>query len=258
MNIIIMIIIVVKILIIIIILILLIIRTNRVLFYFRRKNNSIDDTIPQINIDNHHAIYYKYNYENCLLISHGNSSNIYNSNKLIDKIKTIYKGDIYCYEYPGFGKCKGKLSINGCVNEHLFWLDYLDKRYKYIDLWGYSIGGGVLSQTIKKIPDNISNKIRKIYFHNTFSCIKNIVKKYSFFSFILYKILFVDDFNTNIELKNKFFKNKEIIILHSLDDNVVPYNEAIINYNLCKLLGYNIKLIDLEGGHTEYILNKID
>ncbi len=249
-------IIVFKILIIILILIL-IIRSNRDFLYFWIKNNSIDDSFPQINIDNHHAIYYKYNNDNCLLISHGNSSNIYNSNKLIDRIKTVYKGDIYCYEYPGFGKCKGKFSIKGSVNEHLFWLDYLYKRYKYIDLWGYSIGGGVLAQTVKKIPDNISNKIRKIYFHNTFSCIKNIVKNYGMFYYILYKILWVDDFNTNKEFKNKFFKNKEIIILHSLDDNVIPYNEAIINYNLCKRLGYNVKLIELEGNHTEYILNKI-
>jgi hypothetical protein len=252
--------IVIKIFILIIVLLFILIRENRDMFYFRIKNNTIDHLMPQINIDNHHSVYYKNddsNY-NCLLVSHGNSSNIYCSKKLIDKIKKIYKGDIYCYEYPGFGKCKGKLSINNCVNEQLFWLEYLSKKYTFIDIWGYSIGGGIIAQTIKKIPDNISNKIRKIYYHNTFSCIKNVIKKYNIFSYILYKILCINDLNTNNEFKNNFFKNKEIIILHSVHDNIVLYDEAIINYNLCKKLGYNVKLINIEGDHTIFDLKNID
>ncbi len=67
--------IVIKILITIILIILILLREMRERFYFRLKNNTIDNSIPQINIDNHHAIYYKTikNNYNCLLVSHGNS-----------------------------------------------------------------------------------------------------------------------------------------------------------------------------------------
>ena len=240
-------------------LILLIIKINRDRFYFRLKYNNIDDTIPEINIGNHYAIYYKNNNKpnNCLLISHGNSSNIYNSQNLINTIQKLYDGDIYCYEYPGFGKCKNKLSIKNCVNEHLFWLDYLSKEYENIDLWGYSIGGGIILQTIKYIPNNISNQIKKIYLHSTFSSIENVLKKYNFILYILYKTLFVDDLNTFKEFDNDFFKDKEIIILHSKHDKLILYEEAVNNYNKCKLLQLNIKIIDIIGKHTSYLLYDI-
>ncbi len=71
-------------------------------------------------------------------------------------------------------------------------------------------------------------------------------------------MLFVNDFNTNNEFKHKFFKNKEIIFLHSVNDTFVLYDEAITNYNLCKKLGYIVKLINLEGGHTIFEIEDID
>jgi hypothetical protein len=244
-----------------ILLILLIVLINRQRFYFNLKQDTlytIDHILTKVNIDNHYALCYKDNkYNNCLLISHGNSSNIYNSQFLIHSIKKIYKGNIYCYEYPEFGKCKTKLSIKNCINEHLFWLDYISKIYTHIDLWGYSIGGGIISQTIKYIPNNISNKIHKIYYHNTFSSIKNVIKHNNIFLFILYKLLLIDDFNTIKEFTNDFYKDKEIIILHSKNDNFILYEEALTNFNKCKSLKLNVKLIDIIGSHSSYILDTI-
>jgi len=237
---------------------LLLIRYNRDLFYFHIRYNDIKlDSYPEIKIDNHYAIYYKNNKDNCLIISHGNAANIYYNKYIIDKLKYIYDGDIYCYEYPGFGKCKGKLTINGCVNEHLFWIDYLSKKYKNIDLWGYSIGGGILSKTIPKLSNNLSYKIRRIYFHNTFSNIKNVIEYNNTIGFFLYKILFINDLDTNNNFRDNFYKNKDIYILHALNDKLIPYNEAVINYNKCKQLNYNVKLIELDGDHVEYDIKYI-
>lgn len=75
----------------------------------------------------------------CLLISHGNAGNISNRDYLLEKLEK-YDGYIYCYEYPGFGKSAGSVSVNGCVYTHIFWLEYLEKKYSRIDLWGESIG----------------------------------------------------------------------------------------------------------------------
>ncbi len=258
-NIIIMIIVIIIIL--LIICILLYLRIYREYSWFRSdKIIPTDMKYPELIINNHYSVYNINNNNKCMLISHGNSSNIYNSYYLIDDIKDKYDGDIYCYEYPGFGKCKGESLINNCVEEHLFWLDYLSKKYNHIDLWGYSMGGCIIAQSSSKIPENIKIKIHKIYFHNTFSIIKNVLKKYSIFFYYLYEFLLVNDsnYNTSNVLSNDFFKNKEIIILHSIDDELIPYTEALLNYNICKELGYNIKLINLDGTHKNFIVRKID
>lgn len=246
--------------IVIIIAILLFIRINREhLLYFRPDKKINNTEHAELNIDNHYALYINDKNNKCMLISHGNSSNIYNTN-IIKRIKKIYDGDVYCYEYPGFGKCKGTTTVKGCVDEHLFWLDYLSKKYNHIDIWGYSIGGGIIAQTITSIPEHIEPKIHKIYFHNTFSNPEKVFKSYSIIGYYIYKMLLINDSNytTFKILSHSFFKNKEIIILHSLEDEVIPFSEALDNFHICKNLGYNIKLIKLIGNHRKYILDKID
>lgn len=249
-----------KLLIIIIIIFLLILRLIRQRFYFYPTFNYNDKYKPLviININNHYAIYHKKNTRKCLLISHGNALNIYISGSyIINKIKDHYDGDIYCYEYSGFGKCKGDISINGCINEHLFWIDHLSEKYDHIDLWGFSIGGGVIGQTINKIPINISNKIKKIYFHNTFTAINQVIKHLYPPLFILYKIILLNDFNTFENFSNDFYKDKEIIFIHAINDNIIPYNEAIKNYNKCLELKYNTKIIEIDGNHNNYNIKHI-
>ncbi len=249
------------ILLLIIIVFLLILKLTRERYYFIPTYEYNDHYKPsvEIRIDNHYAIHYNKNSKKCLLISHGNYTNIYISGSyLINSIKDHYDGDLYSYEYQGFGKCKGKLSINGCVNEHLFWLDYLSKKYDTIDLWGFSIGGGVIGQTVNKIPINISNKINKIYFHNTFSSIKNVLAHLYPGYYLLYIILLLNDFNTYESFSNKFYKDKEIIFIHAKKDQIVPYNEAIKNYNKCLQLKYNTKIINICGDHFYYNINTIE
>ncbi len=244
----------------IIIIFLLIIRLIRERLYFFPTFNYNNEYKPLviININNHYAICHKKNIKKCLLISHGNANNIHIiGSYIINKIKDYYDGDIYCYEYQGFGKCKGFPSIKGCVDEHLFWLNHLSKTYDHIDLWGFSIGGGVIGQSINKIPIDISNKIKRIYFHNSFSCIKNVIKHLYPFLYIIHNILLLDDFNTYESLSNNFYKDKEIIFIHSLNDHIVPYNESVINYNKCLELKYNTKLIDICGNHIHYNINNI-
>lgn len=91
----------------------------------------------------------------CLIISHGNAGNIFNRVGLLDRL-SHYPGDIYCYEYDGFGPLGHKpVSIQNCRENHLFWLKYLKQHgYKHIDLWGESIGGGIVMETLDYLQDN--------------------------------------------------------------------------------------------------------
>lgn len=199
----------------------------------------------------------------CLVISHGNAGNITNRDYLFEKLEN-YDGDIYCYEYPGFGNCPGTISIMNCVNAHIFWLEKLSKKYPKIDLWGESIGGGIVIETLcrldKKKHENIINKINKIYLQSTFSSIYNVIKSINPTISKFYYLLSFDDLETHTNLAHNDyiskFRNNEIIILHSKNDEIIPFKEAEINYKICKENKLNVKFIEIKGTHNNIILPK--
>ena len=194
----------------------------------------------------------------CLLLSHGNAGNITQYDKIISDLEKQYDGDIYCYEYPGYAFNKGIACINNAVKENIKWLNILNSSYEQIDLWGFSIGGGIMIETLTRLSNinnnkEINNKIKNIYIHGSFSDIKNVIYNrnkllgdfYSFFDF--------NDLHNKEKLHCNIFKNKKIKILHSKDDEIVPFNEGIINYNICKKLFINTFFIQIEGTHNSFI-----
>jgi len=190
----------------------------------------------------------------CVLISHGNAGNMTFRGYLLDQFSNI-NCDVYYYEYSGFGKCEGDISINNCIKQHLFWLDYLNDRYEQIDLYGESIGGAILVETLYKLNnDIIINKIKNIYLDRTFSKIKNIIKKINPTLSLIYNILLFNDLNTYDKLD--ILKNKSIYIIHSKSDEIIPFDEAILNYNKCKELNLKVNLIEINGTHNNPVYNK--
>jgi alpha-beta hydrolase superfamily lysophospholipase len=222
--------------------------------YYQKTKNKI------INIKNSYAITNLKNKPNkrCLLISHGNSGNITQYDKIISDLEKQYDGDIYCFEYPGFGFYKGIANINNSVNENLKWLNILNNEYREIDLWGFSIGGGIMIETLTKISklpnyQEINDKINNIYIHGSFSNIKNVIYHRNTQLGDFYSLLKFNDLHTKQNLKHSVLKNKKIIILHSKDDKIVPYQESIINYNTAKKLKLNTRFIEIKGNHNNYI-----
>ncbi len=231
---------------------------NRDKFYFtpdnlyeKINNNKI------ITIKNSYAITNLKNKQRkkCLLLSHGNSGNITQYDQIITNLEKQYDGDIYCYEYPGFGYYKGIACINNCVKENKNWLNILSNNYETIDLWGFSIGGAIMIETLTKINDEILiNKINNIYIHGSFSNIKNVIYHRNTQLGDFYSLCGFNDLHTKQNLKHHILKNKKIIILHSKDDEIVPFNEAKINYNTAKKLNINVKFIEIKGKHNDFIL----
>lgn len=199
--------------------------------------------------------------KSCLLISHGNAGNISNRDYLLE-ILNSYDGDIYCYEYPGFGKCEGSVSIASCITEHIYWLERLSQKYPKIDLWGESIGGGIIVETLCKLDEkkneSIIKKINRIYLQSTFSSIYNVIKTLNPNLAMGYYILGFDDLEvakslSHSEYKSKF-KNNEIIIMHSITDEIIPFSEAEILYNTCAQNKLNVKIIEIKGDHNNISL----
>ena len=201
----------------------------------------------------------------CLLISHGNAGNISNRDYLLD-ILNKYDGDIYCYEYPGFGKCKGYVSIFSCIQEHIYWLECLSQKYPKIDVWGESIGGGIVVETLCRLDDskhkNIIEKIGRIYLQSTFSSIYNVIKTLNPNLALCYYVLLFDDLEVTRSLKhNDFiskFNNNDIILLHSRTDEIIPFSEAEINYNTCLQNKLKSKLIEIKGAHNNISFGNIN
>ena len=206
-------------------------------YYFYPSKEHYRTKYNIIHINNHYALTHikKEKTKNkCLIISHGNAGNITNRDYLFDQLEN-YDGDIYCYEYGGFGNCQGTKHINSCINEHIFWLNELKNKYEEIELWGESIGGGIVIETLCRINDGILfNKIKKVYLQSTFNSLSTIISEMNSTLGFFYKLLLFDDLNTHHNLQYIKPKNIKIIILHSKNDEIIPYSEAIKNYNRCK------------------------
>lgn len=209
-----------------------------------------------ITTKNHCAIRKNNNKKNrCLLISHGNAGNVFSREYLLEKLKN-YDGTIYCYEYPGFGSLdKQNISVKNCVKEHIYWIKQLSKKYDKIDLYGESIGGGIVIKTITKLESKLNNKIDNIYLQSTFTSISNVIKDLNILIYYMYKALLKDDLNTLSNLSHSNFINKYIHILHSKDDEIIPYSHSQKNYEKCLELKLNVKFIEIQGGHNNAILN---
>ncbi len=191
----------------------------------------------------------------CLLISHGNAGNIYNREYLLEKLKN-YKGNIYCYEYPGFGNLSYlDLSLENCIKEHMYWIRQLSKKYDKIDLYGESIGGGILIETVSQLKIELNDKIDNIYLQSTFTSISDVVKSINILLYYTYKALLKDDLNTLKNLSHPNFTNKNIYILHSKDDEIIPYAQSEKNYKKCIELKLNVQFIEIQGCHNNPILN---
>lgn len=210
------------------------------------------------NIGNHYILANteKNSKKRCMLISHGNAGNIMNRDYIIDELmKQKYDGDVYIYEYCGFYKCEGIPNIKNCIDEHIFWIKQLSQKYEKIDLWGESIGGAVLLETLIKL-DN-SNFIENIYLDRTFSKLSNVITNINPNLGLIYNVLLFDDFESIKLFENKKIKNKKITILHSKSDEIVPFREAINNYNECIKLNIEVKFIELQGSHNNPLYPKI-
>jgi len=202
-------------------------------------------------------------HKRCMLIAHGNAGNIYHRDNLLTSLSG-YPYDIYCFEYDGFGLLKGKpggVSIGNCVSNCLHWLDHLAKQYDEIDVYGESIGGGVITETLATMQDTpnyrpVYAKIRNIYLQSTFCSISRLLNKHQ--SWLRYLYDFVnwndlDTFNNLLRIANGYYdrKKQRVVIIHSPTDEIVPYSEAVDNFNRCGDLGISVLLYTIEGTHNQ-------
>jgi len=225
---------------------------TKYLFHPKSETVSKETVHDIIRIDNHLALYQKSlvhrQDDRVLLVAHGMSGSIYNSNHKIDFLKNVYRHDVYFIEYPGFSDLPGTANESSCSEEVYFWFNYLKERYTKVDLYGISMGGGVITHAVQKyqiVPHNI-------YLHGTFTSIRDVLQSYrpNVYRCLYFLFLCCNFFDTNTLLKSTIKCNK-LVILHSEEDDVIPYDHAMQNYNDALLNHYisKVRFIDLKGNH---------
>jgi hypothetical protein len=215
------------------------------------RNYNLDNLI---NIDNkHYAIYEKRNTNRIMLIAKGNSSNLESFYQIFEKIKDIYNYDLICYEYPGFGLLNSqRANINNCIEETYFWIKYIEKLdYKQIDFMGFSMGGGIIIESLIKYNIIYANNI---YLLSTYSSIEDVLYN-NIFNYLL-QLFFLKKGNLNTSNNLNIIKCNLLYILHSKEDHTIPYNLAIKNYNTETQNIKNKFFIEIFGKHDKPIFNK--
>jgi predicted alpha/beta hydrolase family esterase len=209
----------------------------------------------------------KQNSKRTILIVHGNAGSIYGREELINLLSDKFDGDIYCMEYPGFGDCSNKsLSISNCILETKRWIKHLNEKYNDVILYGESIGCAIIIQTINnfRIENNLNyiNKINKIYLPSGFTSIKDIIFKISPILGNIYNMFMRNDLNTfeTLPIISTILKNKKIYFIHSINDEIIPFEHSNKNYEILIKFGNknNIYLIKTTGGHNSTNLSNID
>ena len=206
-----------------------------------------------INIDKEHiAIYEKRNTDRILLISCGNHGNLDLYYDRIQILKNIYDYDILCYEYPGFGCINKEYCIDNCIKETYYWIQYIKNLgYKTFDFMGYSIGGGIIIECLKRYNITYANNI---YLVATFTSISELLFQTNYINYFIQGIFFKkDNLNTYDNLKN--IHCNTLYIIHSKEDERIPFNLAIKNYLLNSTNIKNKIFIEIKGNHKELIFD---
>lgn len=186
-----------------------------------------------------------------MIVAHGNAGSFLDREYLLNNLNN-YDGDIYIIEYSGFSGIGGEISIKNCIEDIFYWICKVNKQYKYIDLYGESIGGGLIIETYNHYKLNKISKygvfnINNIYLQSTFTSMSDVLYDLDYKLYLLYKFLLMDDLNTLKNIKN--IKCNNVIIIHSKTDQLINFTHALRNYNEFKKHNINVKLIHAVGDH---------
>lgn len=243
---------------------ILYIKKNVDKYYFKQGRCRMNDiknyestTFKIVNKDNHYALtkINKNKANNVMIVAHGNAGSFLDREYLFDNLKN-YDGDIYVIEYQGFSGIAGKTCIKNCTKEIFYWIHTLSDKYDKIDLYGESIGGGLIIETFVHYKLNKISKynINNIYLQSTFTSMSDVLYDLDYNLYLLYNFLLMDDLNTFKNIKNIVNCDK-VIIIHSPTDQLIKFEQAIQNYNEFKKHNIDVKFIYATGDHQHTKFN---
>lgn len=203
-------------------------------FYFNpligNNSNELWASTENINICGNDCLYlYGSLYNHTIIYSHGNKGNIYTRRDILMDLRYQTKCNVLAYDPPGYGNTPGSPSL-------LLWAESLtniiNKISGNIILYGESLGGCINALVYEKFK----SKIILIVHQESLYSIKDT------FEYRFPCLKCISNFIPNINV-GKIYKKLEspIIIIHSEEDNKVPYQGAVDLYNSIEYSKYFIK-----------------
>ena len=167
-----------------------------------------------------------------IIFSHGNGGNISYFFDMLIPVANMGYG-VFIYDYRGYGKSEGFPFEKGLYKDARAALNFLNNekniKSENIILWGLSIGGGVTSQIA------IENDFKAVILQSTFTNTKDMGKatlkratKKDWMQNFVYLFPFIQKFD-NYSRIDKI--TEPLLITHSMDDSMIPYEQAIKNHS---------------------------
>lgn len=157
-----------------------------------------------------------------VLFSHGNAGNIADRLESIELLRS-FGLSVLVYDYGGYGDSTGSPSEKRTYADIRAMWDYLIQEQGYsedkIILFGRSLGGAV---TMQLAPDVHAGAV---ILESTFKSIPHIVHDY--WPFVPAKLLAKNQYPSIDEIPNV---NSPLLIIHSPDDEIIPYQHGIDLY----------------------------
>lgn len=178
-----------------------------------------------------------------LLFFHGNAGNI--SHRL-DSIKIFHRLrlNVFIFDYRGYGRSTGSPTEQGVYNDAQAAWHYLTQERgipaREILLFGRSLGGAIATWLA------VRTQAGALIIESTFTSVPDLGAK--LYPFLPVRLLARLDFNTRRELRSV---HMPVLIIHSRDDEIIPYTHGQVNYNTAN---EPKQFIELRGGHNDGFL----
>jgi len=199
-------------------------------------------------INNKISAWYFNNYPDnkTVLFCHGNAGNISHRDYVIE-LCDRYHLNLLIYDYQGFGRSIGVPSQNQICQDGESVYHYLTEEIHLnpddIIIWGESLGGAVAAYIASRNP------CYRLILMSTFSSLDDIVWDQD--SGILCRSLMylLSKMSDMLSTKHRICNiNVPIVILHSTEDDLIPFSNSVTLYNA---IPHSQKLlIPIKGGHS--------
>ena len=171
-----------------------------------------------------------------ILFSHGNAAQLSDLPLDLIALGPILKCDFFCYDYSGYGQSTGKPSEANLHSDIRAAFECLVKDYDLqpsdVILWGQSIGSVPTISLASEFP------------------VAGVIVEGAFLSALKYaglKKLCCGDIFRNFKKISEI--TSPTLMIHSIQDDVVPFDHAEELYNLCQ---NPVEPLWLSGEHNQY------
>ena len=194
-----------------------------------------------------------------IIYSHGNAGNLLNRVDFFIKLSKQIKDaksaiDWVAYDYSGFGNSHGEISEEQAYKDGTLVInEFIKNGYekKNIILWGESIGCpislhlgdkfNIHNLIVQSGPSSMTDMAEALFGYCASRCLSPIIGN----------DLSSEYYLNNIINSSSGLPRPNILFMHSEDDEIVPYSQAV---KLSKICGWSSELHRVSGGHNGTII----